>query len=188
LNFNLDVVGEQQMRNLSGLLRNLRPKAVFSSSLERAIRSAELVATGAHHVVDSRLNEYDYGHWTGRTQAEVERSYPNELRGLMTYDADVPMKDGEPVSRLFARVSEALREQIALASVEPGTVVVVAHDLVIRVAISILLGVDRREYWKFPVLNGGVSAVERHPNGHWQLTSHNSLPGPLVDRHDNEYF
>ena len=58
------------------------PDAIFSSDLERARETAEIVgeAFGLSVQLDPRLREVDVGEWSGLTTAEIEGRFPEGLR------------------------------------------------------------------------------------------------------------
>ncbi|HEX9498416.1 MAG TPA: histidine phosphatase family protein, partial [Mycobacterium sp.] len=53
------------------------PAVVISSPLQRAVSTAEAIGAAAHIsvVIDDRLNDRDYGLWTGQPRAEVEHRF-----------------------------------------------------------------------------------------------------------------
>ncbi|HZP28849.1 MAG TPA: histidine phosphatase family protein [Acidimicrobiia bacterium] len=125
----LSALGEQQAAAAGRTLHGC--DAVFSSDLERAVRTAEIIATsvladGRTGVVcDPRLRERDAGEWTGLTRREIEARDPGALR-----DGRRP-PGFEPDDRLAARALAALAE---CAATLPGgaTALVVTHGGVIR--------------------------------------------------------
>ncbi len=72
--------GEEQAHNVAKWLRqesglSLEPKVIFASHLQRVKRFAEIIKTDNEYNVlvkhDERLNEIDYGSWTGITDDAV---------------------------------------------------------------------------------------------------------------------
>lgn len=58
---------------------DLRPDVIYAASLKRTRRFAEIVAETlglASPVIDSRLDELDYGRWAGRTNDEIALDGP----------------------------------------------------------------------------------------------------------------
>jgi broad specificity phosphatase PhoE len=68
--------GEGQARRLQGRLGAMTFEHVFSSPLQRARRTAELAGFGESIVLDPQLAEWNYGHYEGRTSADIRRSRP----------------------------------------------------------------------------------------------------------------
>lgn len=67
--------GEAQARRLGQHLRRLRFTAVYSSDLQRALRTAEL-AGFPNPRVTRLLREFDYGDYEGLTSEEIWKSRP----------------------------------------------------------------------------------------------------------------
>lgn len=68
--------GEGQARRLKERLETMTFEHVFSSPLQRARRTAELAGFAACIVIDPELSEWNYGHYEGRTSAEIRRLRP----------------------------------------------------------------------------------------------------------------
>jgi broad specificity phosphatase PhoE len=73
----LDDVGRAEAVRLAEALAVYAPKAVVCSPLQRAVSTAEAIGAAADSevVVDERLNDRDYGPWTGSPRAEVEGKF-----------------------------------------------------------------------------------------------------------------
>lgn len=102
----LNDAGRAQARALAEQLRGVPFDAVYSSDLQRARETAEIVAAphGVPVVADRGLREIDIGSWSGLTRAEIEERFPGGAR-----------PDGETREEHAARVLEAV-ERIARAN------------------------------------------------------------------------
>lgn len=157
----LECEGVNQISRLAVMLSGLKPNVIVSSTLRRAVQSAELLSAGTScsRRVDSRLLEFHYGRWSGLSDSEVSDRFPDEVRALYDEVADNPIAGGEPLSALFARVSAFLDD--AWGEARGGrTVLVVAHDVVIRAIITLSLRLPRRCFWQVPIENGAMSELE----------------------------
>lgn len=181
--------GMAQVSALVPILVGVDVKAVISSPLQRARMTADFLPgmDSVPRFVDSRLAEYDYGRWTGLSEDEVSHRFPQEVAALYSNVDEQPIEDAESMSSLFRRVRSFLRFAWSLAQ-DGSTIVVVAHDVVLRAAIAMSLPVDERRFWQFPVDNAAVTELSMSPYGHVQLVRHNILPGNLEDRRDDEYL
>jgi len=118
--------------------------AIWSSDLERARHTAELLAGGAGRArLDARLRERDVGAWAGLTRDAIDDRYPGWLH-------EERRPDGwEHDDALRRRALPALRD--AVASSPPGAVVIaVTHGGLIRVVVTGLGGPS----WPIPNLGG----------------------------------
>ncbi len=73
----LTPAGERNARQLGQRLKGLRFAAVFTSPLQRAVRTCRLAGFGSMAKVDSDLVEWDYGQFDGLRSAEILAKYPN---------------------------------------------------------------------------------------------------------------
>ena len=73
----LTSAGERNARQLGQRLKGLRCAAVFTSPLQRAVRTCRLAGFGSMAKVDSDLVEWDYGQFDGLRSAEILAKYPN---------------------------------------------------------------------------------------------------------------
>ncbi len=69
--------GERNARALGERLRGLAFVKVFTSPLQRAVRTCELAGFGAVAEIDPDLVEWDYGQYEGRRTAEIHAERPD---------------------------------------------------------------------------------------------------------------
>ncbi|MGZ8160063.1 MAG: histidine phosphatase family protein [Methylobacter sp.] len=69
--------GEQTARRLGERLRGLAFAKVFTSPLQRAVKTCELAGFGARAEVDQDLVEWDYGDYEGRRGIEIRAERPD---------------------------------------------------------------------------------------------------------------
>lgn len=126
----LDSVGIDQAEAVAADITRLRPHVVWSSPLRRAVRTATIIAdaSGVTHHVDARLNDRDYGEWTGELRSEVVRRF-----GRVDAAPGV-----EPRSDVFERVWPAVVDAAQTAA--DGPVVLVSHDAVLRPILESIIG------------------------------------------------
>jgi glucosyl-3-phosphoglycerate phosphatase len=172
----LDTVGKRQAERAARLLAGLRPDAIVSSDLGRAMATAAPLArlTGLSVTSDKDLRERYGGLWEGLTDTEIRARWPAE------YAAWTP-PGGETSVTVADRAGGAL-ERIA-GGMAPGTlVVVVSHGAAIRLGAARLLGFPE-ELWGAvgPLANCAWSVLGRRRT-RWRLLEHNAgtLPEPVL--------
>src|ERR1700738_1115642 len=69
--------GERNARALGERLRGLPFAKVFTSPLQRAVRTCELAGFGSVVELDPDLAEWDYGQYEGRRTAEILADRPD---------------------------------------------------------------------------------------------------------------
>jgi glucosyl-3-phosphoglycerate phosphatase len=161
----LDATGHEQAREAARYLAAMRPDAIFSSDLARAVETASYLAelTGLPVQLDQGLRERGGGAWEGLTDAEIRAGYPE------AYAAWVP-PDGEPIGDVADRSAAAMAR---IADSMNGTLaVLVSHGAAINLGISRLLGLPERTRLLGPLGNCSWSVLGRR-GGHWRLLEHN---------------
>jgi broad specificity phosphatase PhoE len=168
--------GRAQARALADRLAGIRIDRVISSPMQRALETAQVIATGRPVEVDDRLREVDYGRWEGLTSAEIDAHDP-ELRERWERDpvATHPPggeSGGEVAARALSFLSDLLAAEFPVVeaapvrvgrSQDPGgsrpvvseeaaeaggerRVLVVAHGTFNRILLCVALGIPARDY------------------------------------------
>jgi glucosyl-3-phosphoglycerate phosphatase len=196
----LDETGTAQAERVGRLLAALRPDAIVSSDLSRALATAQPLArlTGLVVSLDKDLRERSGGLWEGLTDDEIRERYPRERE---TWSPP----DGETAEAVADRVVAALRR--AADSIPPGGLaVVVSHGAALRFGMERMLGIPGQASDVLgPLSNCSWSVLGQHrgqpiglsstkqasqpaaePGGdrvaRWRLLEHNAgtLPEPVL--------
>jgi broad specificity phosphatase PhoE len=97
--------GEEQARALVPRLQGLRFDHVLSSPLRRALHTCELAGFAGLATLDEDLLEWDYGHYEGRTLADIHRERPDwELFRDGCPGGESVLQITERVDRVVSRV------------------------------------------------------------------------------------
>ncbi|MEV7072136.1 histidine phosphatase family protein [Streptomyces sp. NPDC091972] len=150
--------GEEQAKSLSPLLSGRSFARVFTSPLERAVRTAELAGlTGAE--IEPELHEWDYGGYEGITTIEIHRTRPDwdlwtdgAPHGPDGHRGETPQEVGQRADRVLARVDAALQGG-------SGDIVLVGHGHFLRVLTARRLGLSPAEGRLFQLATGTVSRL-----------------------------
>jgi broad specificity phosphatase PhoE len=164
--------GREEARQLVPLIRSHRIGAAFSSPLQRARETAELI--GLHEVrVDTDLKEWDYGGYEGVTTVEIHRERPDWFLftdgvapGPPEHPGETPEQVGERADRMLAKVDAAH------ANTE-GCVVLVAHGHFLRVLTARRLGLPPSAGALFQLATGALCRLGtehgRHVIAGWNI-------------------
>lgn len=149
--------GRRQVEHLAGWASVRQPDAVVCSPVRRAVETARPCAEAAGRplrIVED-LREVDFGVAEGHTLAELDSVDPDMVRRFRTDPAQHPFPGAELPEAAAARCAAALREVV---EVEPGsTVLVIAHNTVLRLAMCALLDLPVGRYRQlFPRLDNGA--------------------------------
>lgn len=140
--------GNQQAAALARMLRNKPLSAVYSSPLRRAVQTADVLASvhGLRVQLRDGFKSVDYGQWEGKTEQEVQGSDPELYAQFLNAIEAVRFPGGESMEEMRTRAFCALQE---IAGSHAGQqVAVVTHQVVTRVLICAVLGIDSHAYWK----------------------------------------
>ena len=124
--------GERNARQLGPRLTGLAFAKVFTSPLQRAVRTAELAGFAAVAEVDRDLLEWNYGDYEGRRTAEINLERPN----WQLFRDGCP--GGESPSQIGARADRVVRR---LRAIE-GDLLVFSSGHFLRVLAARWLGLD----------------------------------------------
>ncbi len=128
----LSDLGEAQALDAARRVEAFGFSRVVSSDLQRARRTAEVLAAAAGLAVevDTDLREIDVGDWTGFTRAEIEAKWPGELAAWSEGRRESTV-GGETRTHLTDRARAALVRAAAVAGAG-DRVLLVAHGALIR--------------------------------------------------------
>jgi probable phosphoglycerate mutase len=162
----LTETGHAQARTLAHRAEREKVDLVFSSPLGRALLTAKPAAAARNlePETDERLRELDFGEWEGRTLSEIREEDPESVRRFEE-SAEHGFPGGEPLHVGADRVLDVFAN--LSRSHAGGTVLVVAHNTLLRLGLCAVLGVPFGDYRRrFPrVVNGAVSEVRFDEKG-----------------------
>jgi broad specificity phosphatase PhoE len=124
--------GERNARALGQRLRRLAFVKVFTSPLQRAVRTCELAGFGAVAEIDPDLVEWDYGQYEGRRTAEIHAERPD----WQLFRDGCP--GGESPDQIGARADRVVGRLRAIK----GEVLVFSSGHFLRVFAARWLGLD----------------------------------------------
>jgi broad specificity phosphatase PhoE len=156
--------GERQSRQVARRLSPLTPDVVLTSPLDRCRSTADAIAAAASPrrgphcevVVDERLTDQSLGEWTGCSESEIARRWPEEFRRWRG-DVSAAPPAGESLAELRSRCETATAE--AVQRYRGRSVVVVSHAAPIRALLTWALGTPVDVAYRLRVDNASVSGL-----------------------------
>jgi probable phosphoglycerate mutase len=124
--------GERNARHLGERLRGLKFANVFTSPLERAVRTCELAGFKATAEIDKDLVEWNYGDYEGRRTAEILEGRP----GWQLFRDGCP--GGESPEQVAARADRVVNRARAIQ----GDVLIFSSGHFLRVLTARWLGLE----------------------------------------------
>ncbi len=129
--------GLEQAQKIAEQLKDVKFQAIYSSPLQRARQTAEMIAerSGMKVQFDTRLIEISLGEWEGKVYDEICRDYPDEMdeRRINPLYARAP--GGETAVQVAERMRQAVDE---IAAQHPeGPILVVSHGLALSALVCL---------------------------------------------------
>ena len=158
----LTTEGRLQAEAVAQTLSGAAVAAVYTSPLERARASAELIAKPhrLEPLVEPDFREMAFGDWEGLRRQELPARFPDgaETWRLTPHLAAPP--GGETLPAVAARVARALE---ALVAVHDGqAVILVSHAIVVRLIVLAALGLGPDRLWSVDSSPAGITEIEYH--------------------------
>lgn len=173
----LNDTGLEQARKLAAFLENEPITAILSSPLQRAIATAEVIAS--HHQlpveIDQGLRELKVGELEGMSVSNLSTTFSQFLMQWWQDGGAVKLPNGESLVELQQRAWKAVERLLERHKTNPEhnegtTVIIVSHYFVTLAIILKALNLPLDCFTKFKVDLGGVSILEIQDHGTRLLT------------------
>ena len=164
--------GEMQAQRLADRFKDMTLNAIYSSPLERALQTAEVVARKLNLEVTNSdaANEINFGEWTGKTFAEL--SSDDRWRRFNSRRSMTTIPGGES----FLEVQNRIVKEIESLAVQHGgaRVAIVSHADVIRAAVAYFAATPIDLIERFVISPCSVSVVTVNEESATLLTINNT--------------
>ncbi len=160
MNLPLNSKGMQQSALLEQYMQHLPVDAVYCSSMLRACMTAAPLAMQkniAYHPLEL-LQEVSFGAWEGLEYSEITKRWPKEMEAFLTRPGEWIPPQGESFHDAAQRCREAFDYIFAREGHEKN-IAIVSHGGIIRVQLSMILGMPLNNLWKLSVHNVSISTV-----------------------------
>jgi alpha-ribazole phosphatase/probable phosphoglycerate mutase len=171
-------------------------KAVYCSDLNRALKSAEIIAEphGIKPIVVKALRERNFGIWEGMSFDEIKERYPEEFKAWANNPLKFSPLGGESTLQVRDRVIDALDRildevQDSLSSsnrlnslndlngLNNISIAIVAHGGINRIILCHFLGIPLENIFRIEQDFGALNIIEFHDgypvikliNGRWKM-------------------
>jgi len=152
--------GLQQAHELAEALSTAQLFAVYSSNLQRASTTAEIIAKRSNLRVqeNSAWREIDMGEWEGQTVAALHDAAPRLVTQLFEDPALFEYPEGESFANFTSRIHDALDK--LLIGHSSGNVALIAHGGVCRAIIGRALGMPAKNWLRLAQDYGCVNVID----------------------------
>ena len=176
LDIPLNTTGLWQADQVARALADEPITAIYTSDLQRAHATAQAVArsTGAPLTTHTGLRERSFGHFQGRTFAEIEAELPEDAHRWRKRDPHYAPEGGESLVTLKERIERTVAQ---LAQQHLGEqVVMVAHGGVLDVLYRLATRQDIQAPRTWQLSNAAINRLLWTPDGlslvGWADTQH----------------
>ncbi len=170
-NSNLTEKGIVNAQALGKRLENVDFKAIYSSSSERALHTAQLIRGDRKIALisDENLREINLGSWEGKLKHEFDGSDREGLDTFWNRPHLYRAKSGEDFFQVRSRV-EAVLQRI-IDENKDCNVMIVTHAVIVKTILAIFKAIPVEKLWEQPFIHGtSLSIVEVSPDFHVKVS------------------
>jgi broad specificity phosphatase PhoE len=140
--------GEHQAQITARRLARLRLDAIYTSPLQRAARTADVIAEpqGLSAPTLAGLGSMNYGEWAGQLDSDVARRWPDLFRQWRHDPYSIRIPGGESAADLRRRAVATLRGALSRHT-DGETIALISHQVVIKTLVCALAGLPNTAYW-----------------------------------------
>lgn len=153
--------GVKQMERVAEYLRRVTSlKAIYTSNLSRALKSAEIIAEphSLNPIVVPDLRERNFGLWEGMSFDEIREKYPREFDAWAGNPLKFSPMGGETTLEMQKRVINALDEIIRNHNGEH--IAIVSHGGVNRIILCHILDIPLENIFRIEQDYGALNIIE----------------------------
>jgi broad specificity phosphatase PhoE len=156
----LNAEGVRQAEELAARLAAEHFDAIYSSDLQRALRTAQILAHGHRLdvITDLRLREVSVGEWEGTYVEDNLRASPERFTASHV-DPTIPLAPGGESTAQVAERTAAFANEVS-QKFPQGRVMVVAHGLTLAALMCLAGGIPLTETHKH--IPDNAAAIEIH--------------------------
>ncbi len=167
--------GQNQAFKAGEALQGVKIDAIYSSPLQRALTTAKTLKEASNcsvkPIVDEGLLEIDLGIWGGLTIEEVRSKHPSDYEIWCKNPQELVLKDKDgrsfnPIKELKEQAQSFIRSLIERHPIDSNqTVVIVAHNAILRCIILLLLKNPDLGFRRIKLNNASISVFNLTESG-----------------------
>jgi len=149
----LTELGIKQAKWLAEELREIKFDSIYSSSLMRAHRTAEIIRNNneLNIIKLDELKEINLGLWEGMLSSEIEELYFEEFKNFWYYPHLYKTNSGESYYDFKDRVIPAIEK--ILADLGDKNVLIITHTVVLKIILIYLENQSIEKLWEPPYIH-----------------------------------
>ncbi len=156
----LSTEGVIQAKLLARRLAREDIDVIYSSSLKRALKTAEIIAEYKQcEIIESdKYHEICFGPWEGMTINEIKDKYGEHFRVYKEDPVNFRLPGAETLIDLTERTYGAVMDIVSRH--KGSNILLVSHGTAIKAVIIRILGLDIADFKKFMIDNASLSILE----------------------------
>ena len=161
--------GEEQALKTGRALSGLKINEIYSSPLKRAASTTEIISKelkdDIQPIFDDGLLEVELGEWSGLKINEIKELYPDEYKKWQQDPSQFEITDSSglsrsPIKELRNQAKNFIDRIISNHSLNKDkTIIIVAHNAILRCIILILLGEPKNGFRRIKLDNASLSVI-----------------------------
>ena len=173
--------GINQAKAIAKYLEPMKISTVYSSPIERAQKTAEIVAkhNSVDYKIDERLNELDMGKFTGSPYDEIFKSHGNVFLKFYEGQLEIAHNGVETFSEVKKRVL-SIADHV-LNKHKGENVVLVTHMDPIKAMLSTVMDLKPQSLFELIIANGSLT-VFREEGGKLSVKAINAMDSSRYDQ------
>lgn len=161
--------GIEQANLLKNRMENVNLDIIYSSPLERAVKTSRIVAAQRNMPIikDDRLMEIDIGGWGGLTKEEAREKNPEQLNNFWTSPKMYIPIEGESFLQVKIRVLSLIKE--ITNKYKGKNILIVTHTVVLRIMMTCFEGRTLDTLWDGPYIHQASLSEVEIDNGNYNI-------------------
>lgn len=144
--------GVKQIKSIKDKVHKLDFAKVYVSPFRRTRQTLEHLELEA--IEEERIQEYNFGVFSGLTNERIEERYPVEYKEWVESPTSFIIREGESLEMVYERVKDFLEEMLA----QGEDILLVTHAGIIRLVLCWVFD-DIDYFFRFKVDNGSINIV-----------------------------
>lgn len=159
IDIELNEEGVRQAQAVASRLKDERIDIIYSSTLKRAYRTAEIINTSINKEIikDNSLNEINFGEWEGLTFDEMKNRADYNYNDWKLKPHLVTFPGDGSLQIVSDRCLGLINEIINLDSGK--NILIVSHGGILKLVVLGVLGIGLEAYSKFYMANASLSII-----------------------------
>ncbi|NWJ99915.1 histidine phosphatase family protein [Marine Group I thaumarchaeote] len=160
----LTKAGIEQAESIAKYLKSLDISAIYSSPIERASHTAEIVAknNSLDYELDDRITEIDMGRFTRMNYDDMFAKYGNIFLKFYENDPVIAEHEVETFLEVQRRILDMVTDVVKKHKNE--NVILVTHMDPIKSMLSIVMDLKPKTLFELMIANASLTIIKEHEN------------------------